>query len=285
MAVDPADLLKRHLDVPSLPKVCTRLNEAVNNPRSSTLDIADIISEDAALTARLLRLVNSSFYGFPSTIETPSQAVMIVGTTHLCDLALTTSVMRLFRGIPREFVTMDSFWRHSIACGLAARVLAAHRHEPNLERFFVAGVLHDIGRLLIYQQTPELARAAIEKSIVDSALLFDAEREALGCDHGALGGALLRAWSLSASLEESVAYHHRPTRARRYPVEAALVHVADVIAQALELGSSGDRYVPPVEPEAWAVLELPVSVVGTVVEEVERQFADVTRAILPDTGA
>jgi HD-like signal output (HDOD) protein len=276
----PQELLTRDLTVPSLPKVCLRLNEAVENPRTSTLEIAEIISSDSALTARLLRLVNSSFYGFPAKIETPSQAIMIIGTAHLCDLAFTTSIARLFRNIPADLVSMDSFWRHSIACGLAARILASHRHEPNVERFFVAGTLHDIGRLVIYQQVPHLARQALLRCRADADLLHLVERSVIGVDHSAVGGALLRHWALPQSLVESVAWHHDPLEAQRHPLEAAIVHVADIVAQALHLGTSGERYVPPLSPAAWDLLDLPVTMMATVVDEVDEQFDDVTHAIL-----
>jgi putative nucleotidyltransferase with HDIG domain len=274
------ELFRRELTLPSLPQVCLLLNESVNNPRTSTLQIAELIGSDAALTARLLKLVNSSFYGFPSRIETPSQAVMILGTAHLCDLAFTTAITRLFKDIPGDLVCMDSFWRHSIACGLAARVLASWRHEPNDERFFVAGVLHDIGRLVFYQQVPDLARRALIRCRMKRDLLYRAERSVIGFDHAMIGAALLHEWLLPQSLVESVAFHHDPLEAGRHPLEAALVHVGDVIAQAMHLGTSGERFVPPVSSRAWDLIDLPVTALPAVVEAVEGQFEEVTRAVL-----
>jgi len=268
--------------IPSLPPVCARLNDAVNNPRTSTLEIADLIGSDPALTARLLRLVNSSFYSFPSRIETPSQAVMIVGTAHLCDLALTTSIARLFKDVPEGIVSMASFWRHSIACGLGARLLAAYRQEPNVERYFVAGMLHDIGRLVLYQQAPGASREVLLRARGEERLLHDVEREAFGYDHAGVGAELMRLWSLPASLEEAVAFHHEPRRARRYPLEAALVHVGDIVAQALEMGTSGERLVPPLEAAAWDMIELSPRILPDAVAALERQFDDVAAAMLEE---
>jgi putative nucleotidyltransferase with HDIG domain len=278
----PQELLKR-IRIPSLPRICTWLNDAVNNPRTSTLDIAELIGNDSALTARLLRLVNSSFYGFPAKIETPSQAVMIIGTAHLCDLALTTSIAKLFRDIPEDLVSMESFWQHSIASGLAARTLATYRHVPNVERFFVAGMLHDIGRLVLYQQAPAQAREALLRARAEGILLHQSEREVLGFDHAAVGAALLRTWALPASLEESVAWHHDPRRATRYPLETALVHLGDVVAQAMELGNSGERFVTPLEEAAWDIIELSPRVLPEAVDAVERQYHEVIRAILEES--
>jgi putative nucleotidyltransferase with HDIG domain len=284
MLASPQALLGGRLKIPSLPLICSRLSEAVDDPRSSTVEIAQLISHDPALTARLLKLVNSSFYGFPSRIETPSQAVMVVGTAHLCDLALTTSITRIFRDIPPDLVSMDSFWRHSIACGLAARLLAAQRREPDGERFFVAGVLHDIGRLVIYLQAPDAARQALGRARERDELLHVCEREVLGFDHAAVGAALMRAWRLPASLEEAVAHHHAPARASRYPVEAALVHVADIIARSLDLGTTGEVFVPPLDGPAWEALDLSPTVVPGVVEELIARFDDVTRAMLVEAS-
>lgn len=281
----PHDLFRRRILVPSLPRICTRLNEALEDPRTSTVEIAELLSSDPALTARLLRLVNSAVYGFPTRIETPSQAVMIIGTAHLCDLALTTSITRIFRDIPGDLVSMESFWRHSIACGLAARTLAGHRREPNVERFFVAGVLHDIGRLVLYQHAPDLARAALARARERDELLHVAERETIGFDHAVIGATLLRTWGLPASLEEAVAAHHDPRRSRRYPLESAVVHVADVVVHALQFGGSGERFVPPLDPAAWELLELPPAAIVGVVEEVETQYDDVTRTIVAEAIA
>ena len=122
MTINPHDLLKGYVEISSLPSVYTRLNEAVNSPRASMSDIARIISEDAGLTVRLLRIVNSAFYGFPAKVESISRAATILGTHELRALALATSVTTMFKGIPADLVNMDSFWRHSIACGVTARI-------------------------------------------------------------------------------------------------------------------------------------------------------------------
>ena len=127
-----SDLLKGVVSVSSLPGVYLRLSNVVGDPRSSASDVGRVIADDPGLTARLLRLVNSAMYGFPSKIETVSRAISIVGTQQLQDLALATSVIRLFANMPQELVTMESFWRHSVACGVAARALAGRRREPNV---------------------------------------------------------------------------------------------------------------------------------------------------------
>src|SRR3974390_2180864 len=121
--------------VPSLPLFHERLDEAINPPRSSIADIAKIISEDQGLTARILKLANSPLFGYFSKIDTITQAVTIIGVQQVRDLALALSVMDVFHGIPEDLVDMDSFWRHSVATGLAARLVATTQREANLERY------------------------------------------------------------------------------------------------------------------------------------------------------
>jgi len=279
---DPRELLNGCVDVSSLPMIFFRLNEAMNCPRSSIADISKIIAENPGLTARLLRIVNSPLYNFPGKIETISRAVVILGTQQLRDLALATSVLKLFDRIPEDLVSMESFWQHSVACGLAARILATYRNEPNVERLFVAGILHDIGRLIIYSKIGDLAREALVRAQARSMLLREAEQEVIGFDHAAVGRVAVRAWRLPASLEEVVGFHHHPREAARFPVEAAIVHIADLIAHVLELGTSGERFVPPLEKEAWERVALPTSVLSRAMEQVDRQFTDVLRLMLPD---
>ncbi len=276
----PRDLLRGYVEISSLPMIHLRLDEAINNPRKSMADIAKIIREDPGLTARLLRIVNSAFYNFPSRVETISQAVTIIGTQQLGALALATSVMQLFKGLPEGFVSMDSFWRHSVGCGLAARVLATLRRETNAERHFVAGVLHDIGRLVMFTKAVDVSREALTGARDGKKLLYDAERETFGFTHAVVGGVLLQTWKLPASLEEVVMFHHNPKAATKYPVEAAVIHVADIIAHAMELGGNGEQYVPPLDGEAWDKLGLPASALLTVMEQVERQFVDAVQIIL-----
>ncbi len=273
-------LLDGYIEISSLPMMFTRLNEAINNPKTSVQEISSILSEDPGLTARLLRVVNSAFYNFPGKIDTISRAISIVGTQQLRDLALATSVLRLFTGIPKELVDMDSFWQHSIACGVTARIIATMRREPNVERHFVAGILHDVGRLIMYSKAPEKAKIALKQSIDYGEPLFKSEKDVLGFDHATLGKQLLQLWKIPTSIVEVVAFHHRPISANAFPVETAIVHVADVIVHAMELGTSGERLVPPSFHTAWERAGIRPSMLTSITQQVERQYTDAVNVIL-----
>jgi HD-like signal output (HDOD) protein len=273
---DLARMLPRPADLPSLPLVYTSLRAALDDPRSSMTRIADILGQDAALTARLLRLVNSAFYAFSVPVDTVARAVLLVGTEQVHDLALATLVMDLFKGIPATLMDMTSFWRHGLATGVAARVLAGFRRESNIERFFVAGVLHDIGRLVLVRSQTSACRDALLRCRREGIPLAVAERDALGVDHADVGGALANAWHLPAALRDAVAFHHEPGRATEHADEAAIVHLADVLVHAMELGGSGDARVPPLDGAAWERIGFAPGVLAAVLDEIDRQLAAAT---------
>lgn len=278
-AVTIDSLLNGVSAVPSLPLFHERLDEAINHPRSSISDISKILSEDQGLTARILKLANSPLFGYFSRIDTITQAVTIIGVQQVRDLALAVSVMGLFKGIPEDLVTMELFWKHSIACGLTARILATSQREANLERFFVAGILHDIGRLVMFINAPDLSREMIEVCRSESRLLYDVERERLGFDHGEVGGSLLRMWKIPTRVAEPVECHHRCHRSVQYPRETAILHLADLIAHALEFGSSGQLLVPRLDHQAWERLAMTPHALPALVRQIDQQYAETAKIL------
>lgn len=265
--------------VHSLPLFYSRLEETINHPRSSISDIAKIISEDQGLTARVLRLSNSPLFGYFSRIETIPQAVTVIGVQQVRELALSLSVMDVFKGLPEDLVNMDQFWRHSIATGIAARVLATHQREANLERFFVAGILHDIGRLLMFIRLPEVCREMLEDCRTNRRLLHVVERERLTFDHADVGGSLLRKWKIPPRIAEPVEFHHRPRFAEQYPREASLMHLADIVVHAMDIGRSGGAFVPTLEPQAWTDLGTSAEQLASVVKKVDALFEETILAL------
>jgi HD-like signal output (HDOD) protein len=266
-------------DVYSLPLIYERLTEVINHPRSSIEDITRVISEDQGLTARLLKLANSPLFGYFSRIDSIGKAATIIGTQQLQAMALAVSVMEVFTGIPENLVNMKTFWQHSIACGITARALAIYRREANVERVFAAGILHDVGRLVICTTMPQFFTGLLIAGREEKALLFRMEEESLGFTHAEIGGKLLEKWRIPASIAEPVACHHSPGKARKFPLEAAFIHLADIICKSLGLGFNGERFVPPLESSSWEHLDISPAALEEVVKHVEPQMAD-TMAIL-----
>ncbi len=275
-------ILDRTRTVCSPPFIYSRLNEAISHPQTSIKEIAQIINEDQGLTVRLLKLANSPLFGYFSKVDTISRAVTIVGTQQLRDLALAASVMGVFKGIPQELMNMSAFWRHSVACGIFSRNLAVYLRESNVERFFVAGILHDLGQLVMCTTIPETVARLLELSRSKQELHHLTERQELGFDHAELGGALLNAWKLPINIAEPVAAHHSPDAARKFPLEAAVVHLADIFCQAMKFGFSGELYVSPLHAKAWERLGIPVNMLETIVQQSEPQIEEVFSILAED---
>jgi len=270
------DLLGKKVELPSLPVVYDRLVTVLSHPRSGSADIARVISGDPSLTARLLKLVNSALFSFPSKIKTVTQAVTMVGTNQIRDLALATSVTTLFQGLPKELVDLKSFWRHSLGCAVVGRLVATERREPNVESFFLCGLMHDIGRLVIYTNAGRGASTALDISIDGGAPLYECEKAVFTFDHAEVGAVLLDEWRFPPMNREAVKFHHRPSLASTFPVETALVHVADIIVNAAQWGFSGESKVPPHDPASWEMLGLNENLLPGLMDMAERQLDEIT---------
>ena len=237
----------------TLPVLFHRLVEMINAPNVNPETIAKIIAVDPALTARLLRLVNSPFYGLASKVDTISRAVVLVGTRQLVMLAMGATLVTAFKGLPVSLVNMESFWSHSISCGASARLLAKQMRLAQPESFFVAGLLHDIARLLIYTQLPAHALYLLTEARRQQKLVHDLEEDTLGFTHEALGGELLKIWNCPPELTERVMRHHLPVT-EHSKVEHVILPAANMLAQALGYGSSGEVRVCPISQLAWQKL-------------------------------
>jgi len=264
-------LAQENISLPEIPSIVFELNEVIANPLSSAEDIAQVVHRSPSLTALLLKIVNSPFYGFPSKIDKISLAVTLIGTREISGLALGISILSQFNNIPKEILSMYSFLRHSLACGIISRILAAHKSIPQTEQLFVSGLLHDLGRLILYSYFPEESRNILGRARLSDRLLYQQETDYLGCNHTHLVKQLLQQWKLPMVLENNVFYHHSPSEAQQ-PIPATLVHLADVITNSLGIGTSGERYVPPLDNNAWENLGLSPTCFDVVVKQATHQF-------------
>jgi HD-like signal output (HDOD) protein len=277
MTVTVEELIKDINTLVSFPVVGIRVNEMVNNPNVSASEIGKVIGQDPALTARLLRIANSAAFGLAAQVSTVSRAVTVIGNKLIRDLVLATSTINAFEGIPNELVSMENFWRHSLLCGLAARILAERRHMKNTETLFIAGMLHDVGQLVIFRKMPKQAKEALLLSIEgpEDFALHNAERQIFGFDHAQVGAALLRHWNFPPLLVECAEYHHAPTKAKNFPVEAALVHIANSVAQLAEIDSVQEEHALLTEDAAWAATGLTKDAIEPTVRAAQKQFTTV----------
>ena len=280
------DLVSAVSDIVSLPETVLRVNEMVDDTHSSAADIGEIIRQDPGLTARLLRIANSPFYGFPSRIDNVPIAITVIGTNQLRDLLLATSTIQVFSDFPNGIVSMETFWRHSLRCAIIARSLAAHLHETNVECYFTAGLLHDIGYLIIYREIPEMARRALKRSNQNRDSVHLVEQEIIGFDHGAVGGELLRQWNLPSTLSETVEFHHTPRFAKQHPKEAAIIHIANYLANTMLANIGGDiEETEALEVSALKTAGLTPDILQSVLKEAEAQFKETLEIMVYDEVA
>ncbi len=281
VAMKAADVVARARSLASFPATFHHVSEVIGKPGSSADLVAEAMKSDQSLCARLLKLANSAYYGYPQKVDSLRQAIVIIGTRQIQDMMAATMAVDQFKGISPDLVDMRSFWRHSLACGLGAKALAQMRHEPNTERFFISGLLHDVGSLVLYQEEPALASAALFKHMETDVPLQVAEYQVFGFDHADVTGALLEVWRLPPGIGESAAAHHRPSSARN-PLVATTIQVADALAYSLGLGTAGEVHVPVLDPSTWAAVGLPEDVTPLVQREIKARLEEVESLFFGD---
>ena len=270
--------------LPSLPPIYYELNKALEHLDSSVEDISGIIRKDPGLASSLLKLANSVFYGFPAEIGSLDDAVQLIGLREIHELVLATSVIEAFEGVSADLADVPSFWAHSISCGIASALLAEQRNHPLPERLFVGGLLHDIGRLVMFLNGPEESREVLERCQSEGELVLKVEKAVFGFDHATLGAELVHLWNLPNSLVQMVGCHHGPSKLPNVAVESFLVHYADFITSALEFGYSGELYVAPlvVTPKSQSYL-LEAGGLDLLINELDKQ-CEVVFPILLESG-
>jgi HD-like signal output (HDOD) protein len=259
------------ITLPEMPSIVVELNDVITNPRSTADNIAQVVQKSPTLTSILLKLVNSTFYSLNSKIDKISSAVILIGTKEVAALALGISILSTFDKLPKKIVDMFQFLKHSIACGIISRMLATQKGLAQTEQFFVSGLLHDLGRLILYSNFPEDSLNFLSLSRTSNKILYEVEKDYLGCNHTHVAKLLIQQWKLPISLENNVFYHHNPSDAPQ-PIPATLVHLADIITNGLGIGTSGECFVPPLDNKAWDNLKLSHTCFDLVIKQATHQF-------------
>ncbi len=225
----PQDLVARNVRLVSLPEVCIQVQTLADSPHTSAADVGEVVGQDPALTTRLLKLVNSAYFGLSRKVDTVTRAVNLIGMRELRNLAFAASAAEVFSGISSEQLDMAGFWQHSVYCGLLARHLSTHCNVLHGERLFTVGLLHDVGRLLMLMKLPEETGKAEALRLTSRQEICDIEYELIGFTHAEVGEALLLHWNLPENLCAAVRYHHDPRSADTAQLESALMHIADQV--------------------------------------------------------
>jgi putative nucleotidyltransferase with HDIG domain len=245
-------------NLPSHPIVIERITKLLANPRTSAEEIGKVLTTDQALASKALKLVNSAFYGFPGRISTISHAIVILGFSTIKNIVLTASIFDSFRGKGKsnEYFNLEKLWYHSIACGAACQALAKTVGTADREESFIAGLIHDIGKIILCHYLPEDFESVIINTRNYNVLFYESEKKLFDTSHDEIGGYLARCWNLPKNLENAVRYHHQPSPAHDHYLISALVHAADIFVRALDYGNGGDEKIPIISEQVWKTLDL-----------------------------
>ena len=274
MDVHPRELAGMVKDIPTLPVIYQQLFQIMQDPEFSVPHVSDLIAQDQALSAKILHLVNSAFYGYNKQIKTISRAVVILGFRAVRSAALAISVFDYFKDEGEtNGVNMKDFWVHSIAVATTCKVLAEEAKVTQQEEAFVVGLLHDVGKLIekryFADDFGDLCRAAQEQHLT----WFGGEQLLFQINHATIGKAVFRAWDFPSTVVDAIHYHHEPEKAGTVPQMAALVHVADYVSYELRLGAPGAYPPSTCSPAALKVLGLTLAQVeelhGRIREELD----------------
>ncbi|MCD8139417.1 MAG: HDOD domain-containing protein [Planctomycetaceae bacterium] len=235
-------------DLPTLPVVVARITNQIANPSTNAADIGRLIERDQALTSKVLRLVNSAYYGFPKQIKSIQHAVVILGFNKVKTIVITASVFGAFKADHGSGIDLRRFWQHSLGVAIASKVAAEQIGVGHVaEDAFIGGLLHDIGKVVMDQYQPNIYGPIVKYANDKGILLLEAEKEVMGLDHTTVGQWVLERWRLPASIVNMVGDHHSPntTTERRELVTA--IHLGDIFARALGIGSGGDSRMPTID--------------------------------------
>lgn len=274
MPYSPAQLLDGIEELFAIPSVCLRVNQMAEDTRYSALDIAHEIGKDPHLTAQVLRVANSAYYNFPARIDTLTRAIMIIGVQDLRNLVLAMGFVSASEKKPSRHFDFRAFWQHSLFVGLLAKRLGSMTPVRVLhrERLFVAGVLHDIGQLVMSYKIPELmdimqqrAQLLVESFDMTQRVIFD-------MDYAQVGAELLKRWNLPGELQNVVRYQVTPQNASAQQLDAAILHIANHYSSATGLPSIGLETVENVNPFVWKITGLSHDDVMLAVDEARKEY-------------
>lgn len=262
-------IIKGTISLPTLPGIISKLTSLAEDGRVSVDEMAKVVTSDQVLSAKVLKLVNSPFYGFSGRISTVSKALILLGVNVIKSLAISSSIFEIMEK------NVVGLWEHSMGAAVAANIIADRLSLPEREEVSTAALLHDIGKVIIkiklegdYEHILLLIK---EKDLA----MIDAERQLLETDHAEIGEWLARTWRLPEKLIEPIACHHHVEKSTLQPVKTAAVHVADVLIKAGGFGFSGDDFVPRIQPAAWERLGLNEALLKEIIEELEDRLIEV----------
>ncbi len=279
------ELVQSCANIFTLPEIYLRVRDVVEDPQSTMEDLAKALKIDPAISARVLKIVNSPLYGFPKQVDTVTRAVNLLGMQAVRDLVTASALGPCVSKIPTEFMDLSAYWRKSVLCALMAAKIAKACGIRDSERFFIEGLLRDIGHLVLYQTTPERAREAFIEAGNRGLLLSDVERAHIGCDYTEVGAELIHSWGMPAPIEQAIRHQLRPHDAGQHILNASIVHLAGVVADQSGLPVSTAVREQPFDPYAMHLTGFNVEERPYLLKEAEEQLQETLSLFAPQSIA
>lgn len=249
------DKLQGIEDLPTLPTVFLNLMRLMRDPKTSIKDIARVVESDPAISMKILRLINSAFYGLPRTVDSVQQAIVMLGNNTLKNVVISVSIFKAMEDKGKESgFDREAFWKHSITCGLIARYISNRLNFGREEEGFIAGVIHDIGKVVLDKYFSEELTEVLQYSREEKITFYQAELEVLGTSHSEIGAYLAENWQLPEKLVNVIAHHHSLSLESEHPQLVALIQLADMLAAKYQVNSSDPAVPPPIDPGIWKIL-------------------------------
>ena len=275
MSVKLEHVLKRIQDLPPLPTSAMRVLELLKKPETSAKELEFVIGQDPALTAGILRQANSAFYGYARRISSLQDAIVILGFKVLQSLAMTAAVAPLLKTpIVGYEIEQDGLWQHSILTGIAAKSICKRLKLPHGDAAFTAGLLHDIGKIIISIYVQQLGDYMLERVNIAQLSYVELEEKIIGFSHATVGGFAAKGWNLPNDLVECISFHHSPKDAKENVTLASVVHVANALANTLGVGGGVDSFLNPLQPEALERLNISDSTMELVIADLGEYLQD-----------
>jgi len=284
-AATPQEIIKQVDGLLSLPEAVISANQLLNSPAATARDIGEVISHDPALSAQLLKLVNSAFYGFTAPIDTISRAVTVIGNRELRTVILSASVATVFNQIEPALIDMDDFWHRSVYAGLVAKRLGEDRGKGRKEALFLTGLLHDVGKIILFTYLPNEAGLILQQAAESGRPLHQVEQDMLNFTSAELGADLLESWNLGENLWLPIRYQRTPEQASGFETEAWMLHLAIALTDCVEPehknASTMEFADLAVEPAALKSIGLSFQDLYGINQEVNLECLDVLQIINP----
>jgi HD-like signal output (HDOD) protein len=265
----------------SLPEIYLKISRLMNDPTTNVDDFAEVIQFDPNLSATVLKVVNSAFYGFSGQIDNIARAINMIGIGQLHIIALSVSAFSALNVLnyPDDIIPLKTFWRSSLFTGVLARQLALQLEIKQPERLFVVGLLHEIGHLVLYTKFPDLARLAIRNAQQNQQPIHQSELQLLGYHYASIGSELMARWNLPTIFQTLARLQPTPSEATSDKIETAILHIAHGYAHK-QFVTSDKELEELIEDDAWAQAKLSTEDVDKLFDEVSRMSAHMETIIL-----